>query len=85
MPDGIIPLFNLLKCPGYTGFAIDIDSLNRNWYFQISQFQIYKNLEGVQWKILNVYRRQYFPSPVNFPAGAEHADFIKTEQPERRI
>lgn len=75
----------LLNAQAITGFDICLDSLNLNWYFQISQAQIYKNLKGVQWKILNVYYRQDLLSPVNFPAGAEHADFIKTEQPERRI
>ena len=78
-------LLTLLNAQAITGFAIDLDSLNRSWYFQISKVQIYKNPEGMQWKILNVYYRQDFPPPVNFPAGTEHADLIKAEQPERRI
>jgi len=60
-------------------------SLNWDWYFQISQAQIYKNLKGVQWKILNVYYRQDFPCVVDFLAGEEHEDFIKSETTVRKI
>ena len=85
MPDGIIPLFNLVKCPGYNRICHLFGFFKPELVFSNLTGSNIQNLKGVQSKILNVYYRQDLLSPVNFPAGAEHADFIKGEQPERRI